>query len=84
MIIVMKPDATPEKLRAVIERVESLDLKVHLSQGEGHTIIGVVGLTTGLLPSFTLGCGPFGGTSTTDTGASRSPRDDDGRWEQRM
>jgi acetaldehyde dehydrogenase / alcohol dehydrogenase len=27
---------------------------------------GVVGLTTGLIPSFTLGCGTFGGTSTTD------------------
>ena len=44
MIIVMKPDSTPEKLRAVIERVEALNLKVHLSQGEGHTIVGVVGL----------------------------------------
>jgi acyl-CoA reductase-like NAD-dependent aldehyde dehydrogenase len=27
---------------------------------------GVVGATTGLVPSFTLGCGTFGGTSTTD------------------
>lgn len=27
---------------------------------------GVCGATTGLLPSFTLGCGTFGGTSTTD------------------
>jgi acyl-CoA reductase-like NAD-dependent aldehyde dehydrogenase len=27
---------------------------------------GVVGYTTGLLPSFTLGCGTFGGNSTTD------------------
>ncbi len=27
---------------------------------------GVVGLTTGLDPSFTLGCGTFGGNSTTD------------------
>jgi acyl-CoA reductase-like NAD-dependent aldehyde dehydrogenase len=27
---------------------------------------GVVGLTTGLVPSLTLGCGTFGGTSTTD------------------
>lgn len=27
---------------------------------------GVVGYTTGLVPSFTLGCGTFGGTSTTD------------------
>jgi acetaldehyde dehydrogenase / alcohol dehydrogenase len=27
---------------------------------------GVMGLTTGLVPSMTLGCGTFGGTSTTD------------------
>jgi len=27
---------------------------------------GVVGLTTGLIPSLTLGCGTFGGNSTTD------------------
>ena len=27
---------------------------------------GVVGYTTGLVPSFTLGCGTYGGTSTTD------------------
>ena len=27
---------------------------------------GVVGLTTGLEPSFTLGCGTFGGNSTSD------------------
>lgn len=27
---------------------------------------GVIGFTTGLVPSFTLGCGTFGGNSTTD------------------
>jgi acetaldehyde dehydrogenase/alcohol dehydrogenase len=27
---------------------------------------GVAGLTTRLVPSFTLGCGTFGGNSTTD------------------
>ena len=27
---------------------------------------GVVGMTTGLIPSLTLGCGTFGQTSTTD------------------
>ena len=30
------------------------------------TTQGVVGLTTGLMPSLTLGCGTFGGNSTTD------------------
>jgi acyl-CoA reductase-like NAD-dependent aldehyde dehydrogenase len=27
---------------------------------------GCIGIGTGLIPSFTLGCGTFGGTSTTD------------------
>lgn len=27
---------------------------------------GISGITTGLVPSFTLGCGTFGGNSTTD------------------
>ena len=27
---------------------------------------GVIGFTTGLIPSLTLGCGTFGGNSTTD------------------
>ena len=27
---------------------------------------GISGVTTGLLPSFTLGCGTYGGNSTTD------------------
>jgi hypothetical protein len=27
---------------------------------------GICGMTTGLNPSFTLGCGMFGGNSTTD------------------
>ncbi len=33
---------------------------------------GVVGYTTGLLPSFTLGCGTFGGNSTTDNVSFRN------------
>jgi acetaldehyde dehydrogenase/alcohol dehydrogenase len=33
---------------------------------------GVVGYTTGLLPSFTLGCGTFGGNSTTDNVSYRN------------
>jgi hypothetical protein len=27
---------------------------------------GITGSTTGLVPSYTLGCGTFGGNSTTD------------------
>ncbi len=44
MIIVMKPGTGRDKVDPVIARVEELGLTVHLSEGEEHTIIGVVGL----------------------------------------
>ena len=44
MIIVMKPDATPEKLDAVVERIKSFNLQAHLIQGDNQTSVGVVGL----------------------------------------
>ncbi|MCM2271041.1 MAG: 3-deoxy-7-phosphoheptulonate synthase [candidate division Zixibacteria bacterium] len=43
MIIVMRSDATEEKLQHVLERVQELGFKPHLSRGEKKTIIGVVG-----------------------------------------
>ncbi|MEW6512314.1 MAG: 3-deoxy-7-phosphoheptulonate synthase, partial [Bacteroidota bacterium] len=43
MIIVMKARATGEDVRHVIERIEQLGLKAHLSQGVERTIIGVIG-----------------------------------------
>ncbi len=45
MIIVMKPSATDAELERVLERVEKLELSAHLSSGESHTIIGLVGET---------------------------------------
>ena len=33
---------------------------------------GVIGFTTGLMPSLTLGCGTFGGNSTTDNVSYRN------------
>ena len=33
---------------------------------------GVFGLTTGLMPSCMLGCGTFGGNSTTDNNSYRN------------
>lgn len=44
MIIVMKPDSTPEKLDAVITKIKSFKLQAHLIQGDNQTIVGVVGL----------------------------------------
>jgi len=41
----MKPTATEEELQRVLERVERLGLEAHLSSGESHTIIGLIGET---------------------------------------
>jgi 3-deoxy-7-phosphoheptulonate synthase len=43
MIIVLKPNPTPERIRHVLERIEQLGLVPHLSQGVSRTIIGVIG-----------------------------------------
>jgi 3-deoxy-7-phosphoheptulonate synthase len=43
MIIVMQPHASAEQIAAVVTRVEAGGYRVHLSQGEERTIIGVIG-----------------------------------------
>src|SRR5690606_33258445 len=43
MIIVLKPQPTPEQIRHVLERIEELGFTPHLSQGVARTIIGVIG-----------------------------------------
>src|SRR5215813_15149346 len=43
MIVVMKPVATAQEISDVIGRIESDGYKAHLSEGEQHTIVGVVG-----------------------------------------
>ncbi|MBZ0279161.1 MAG: 3-deoxy-7-phosphoheptulonate synthase [Anaerolineae bacterium] len=43
MIVVMKPASTAQQISDVIARVKSDGYDAHLSQGEQHTIIGVVG-----------------------------------------
>jgi 3-deoxy-7-phosphoheptulonate synthase len=43
MIIVLRPDSTPEQLEHLQQRIRELGLKAHLSQGEKRTIIGVIG-----------------------------------------
>ncbi|PZR68848.1 MAG: 3-deoxy-7-phosphoheptulonate synthase [Solirubrobacterales bacterium] len=42
-MIVMKSTATEEQIRHVIERVESVGARAHLSQGEEVTLIGAIG-----------------------------------------
>jgi len=43
MIIVLKPDATQEQIEHIIQDIEKLELRPHVSKGEERTIIGVIG-----------------------------------------
>ncbi len=43
MIVVMKPEATEEHVKSLIERVEAAGCKTHTIIGEGRTVIGVIG-----------------------------------------
>jgi 3-deoxy-7-phosphoheptulonate synthase len=43
MIIIMKMGASQEEVQGVVQRVESVGYRTHLSQGEERTIIGVIG-----------------------------------------
>ena len=43
MIIVLKPQATEAQIQHVIDRVEQLGLRAHLSRGTYRTVIGVIG-----------------------------------------
>ena len=54
MIVVMKQNAAPEDVEAVVKRVEDLGYKVHLSRGEARTIIGIIGADDYLLQQNTF------------------------------
>src|SRR5205809_6250677 len=43
MIIVLRPDSTPDQIGHVLDRIRDLGFKPHLSKGELRTIIGVIG-----------------------------------------
>ncbi len=43
MIIVLKPQPTPDLIQRVIARIEEMGFTAHLSQGVARTIIGVIG-----------------------------------------
>ncbi len=45
MMIIMKANATPQEVEAVIAKIKSAGLNVHLSQGVEATIIGAIGET---------------------------------------
>jgi len=50
MIIVLKANASDVEVRAVIERIEQMGLKAHMSRGEFRTIIGAIGDEAKLRP----------------------------------
>ncbi len=43
MILVLRPEATPEQIDHVLERIVELGYKTHVSRGEHRTIVGVIG-----------------------------------------
>lgn len=43
VIIILKPDVTEAQVEHVVERVESLGLKAHLSRGTFRTVVGIIG-----------------------------------------
>lgn len=43
MMIIMKPSATESQVAAVVERIESVGARAHLSQGDEVTVIGAIG-----------------------------------------
>src|SRR5581483_11062596 len=43
MIIVLRPDSTNEQIEHILEHIQELGFKPHLSRGEKRTIIGVIG-----------------------------------------
>ena len=43
MLVVMRPDASPTEIQAVMARLKEANLEGHLSSGEERTVIGAVG-----------------------------------------
>src|SRR5437588_4900379 len=43
MIIVLRPNSSTEQIDHILERIQELGFKAHLSRGELRTIIGVIG-----------------------------------------
>jgi len=55
MVVIMKPDASPEDIQYVVRRSHSLGLKTHLSRQDARTFIGLVGDLRGLDPGVLAG-----------------------------
>ncbi len=48
MIVVLKKNASPERLKSLVSWLETKGVSVHSSVGEAHTILGLVGDTSAL------------------------------------
>src|SRR5690349_1684220 len=48
MILVLRPQSTPEQIEHILERIKELGFKAHVSRGELRTIVGVIGDETKL------------------------------------
>ncbi|MBR7091926.1 MAG: 3-deoxy-7-phosphoheptulonate synthase [Clostridia bacterium] len=51
MIVILKPNATKEKRDQLIQKIQSLGLSVHLSEGEHTTLLGLIGDTSAIDPA---------------------------------
>lgn len=54
MIIVMKHGASHGEVEAVVNRVEEMGYKIHLSRGESRTIVGIIGAEEHLIEDRTF------------------------------
>lgn len=45
MVIIMKPEASESEIQSIIKKIERLNCKVHISQGENYCILGIIGQT---------------------------------------
>lgn len=48
MVIVMKPDAKQDEIRNLVKKSEGLGFDVHVSEGENHCVLGLVGDTSAI------------------------------------
>ena len=43
MIVILRPDATEEQIKHLVDKAQKLGLKAHISRGVERTIIGFIG-----------------------------------------
>lgn len=51
MVIVMNPNAKQDEVKGIVKKLEGLGCSVHVSQGENHCVLGLVGDTSAISTS---------------------------------